>query len=154
MSRPRWVISHVLNAGLGALVLLLVFTVSMGLAAGLALGDVPGQLRALVEAGLVQWPGIMVIGALVVTVTALLPQWAGAVSWTVVTVSILLGPLFGAATFRLPQWVQDLSPFTHIPKAPAAEITAIPVVSLLAVAAVLAVAGLVAFRRRNLALPV
>ena len=62
VSRPRWVISHVLNAGLGALVLLLVFAVSMGLAAGLVLGDVPGQLRALVEAGLVQWPGIMVIG--------------------------------------------------------------------------------------------
>ena len=62
VSRPRWMISHVLNAGLGALVLLLVFAVSMGLAAGLVLGDVPGQLRALVEAGLVQWPGIMVIG--------------------------------------------------------------------------------------------
>jgi ABC-2 type transport system permease protein len=154
VSRPRWVTSHVLNAGLGALVLLLVFTVSMGLAAGLVLGDVPGQLRALLEAGLVQWPGIMVIGGLVVAVTALLPRWAGAVSWTVVMVAILLGPLFGAATFQLPLWVQDISPFTHIPKAPAADITAVPVVSLVAIAAALVVAGLVAFRRRNLALPV
>ena len=154
VSRPRWVSSHVLNAGLGALVLLLVFTVSMGLAAGLVLGDVPGQLRALVEAGLVQWPGIMVIGGLVVAVTALLPRWAGAVSWTVVMVAILLGPLFGAATFQLPLWVQDISPFTHIPKAPAADITAVPVVSLVAIAAALVLAGLVAFRRRNLALPV
>ena len=96
----------------------------------------------------------MVIGGLVVAVTALLPRWAGALSWTLVMVAILLGPLFGAATFQLPLWVQDLSPFTHIPKAPAAEITALPVVSLLAVAVGLAVAGLVAFRRRNLALPV
>jgi ABC-2 type transport system permease protein len=126
----------------------------MGFAAGLALSDLPGQLRALVEAGLVQWPGIMVIGALVVTLTALLPQWAGAVSWTLVVMSILLGPMFGAATFRLPHWAQDLSPFTHIPKTPAAEITAIPVVGLLAIAVVLAVAGLIAFRRRDLALPV
>ena len=98
----------------------------MGLTAGLVLGDVPGQLRALVEAGLVQWPGIMVIGGVVVAVTALLPRWAGAMSWTVVMVSILLGPLFGAATFQLPPWVQDISPFTHIPKAPAAAITAAP----------------------------
>jgi putative exporter of polyketide antibiotics len=67
---------------------------------------------------------------------------------------ILLGPLFGAATFQLPLWVQDISPFTHIPKAPAADITADPVVSLLAISAVLVVAGLAAFRRRNLALPV
>jgi polyether ionophore transport system permease protein len=50
--------------------------------------------------------------------------------------------------------VQNTSPFTHIPKAPAAEISALPVVSLLAVAGGLAVAGLVAFRRRNLVLPV
>ena len=69
-------------------------------------------------------------------------------------VAILLGPLFGAATFQLPLWVQDISPFTHIPKAPAADITAVPVVSLVAIAAALVLAGLVAFRRRNLALPV
>ena len=89
-----------------------------------------------------------------VAVTALLPRWAGAVSWAVVMVAILLGPLFGAATFQLPLWVQDISPFTHIPKAPAADITAVPVVSLVAIAAALVLAGLVAFRRRNLALPV
>ena len=146
--------SHVLNAGLGSLALLLVFAVSMGLAAGSVLGDVPAQLRALVEAGLVQLPGIMVIGSVVVAVTALLPRWAGTVSWTVVMVSILLGPLFGAATLQLPQWTQDMSPFTHIPKAPAADVTTVPVVSLLAISAVLAAGGLVAFRRRNLALPV
>jgi ABC-2 type transport system permease protein len=153
VSRPRWVMSHILNAGLGALLLLLVFTVSMGLTAGLVLGDVPGQLGALVEAGLVQWPGVMVIGGVVVAATALLPRWASPVSWAVVMVSILLGPLFGAATFQLPTWVQDMSPFTHIPKAPAAAITAAPVVGLLVISALLAVAGLVAFRRRNLALP-
>lgn len=154
VSRPRWMMSYVLNAGLGALALLLVFAVSMGLAAGTVLGDVPAQIRALVEAGLVQLPGIMVIGGVVVAVAALLPRWAGTVSWTVVMVSILLGPLFGAATLQLPQWMQDMSPFTHIPKAPAADVTTLPVVSLLAISAVLAVAGLVAFRRRNLALPV
>jgi ABC-2 type transport system permease protein len=153
VSRPRWMISHVLNAGLGALTLLLGFAVSMGLAAGSVLGDTPAQLRALVEAGLAQLPGIMVIGSVVVAVTALLPRWAGTVSWTVVMVSILVGPLFGGATLQLPQWMQDMSPFTHIPKAPAADVTAIPVVALIAISAALAAAGLTSFRRRNLALP-
>jgi ABC-2 type transport system permease protein len=154
VSRPRWMISHVLSTGLGALVLLMVFAASMGLAAGLVLGDLPTQLRALVEAGLVQLPGIMVIGAFVVAVTALLPRWAATVSWTAVMLFILLGPLFGAATFRLPHWAQDISPFTHIPNAPAADITAVPLVSLVAISVVLAVAGLFAFRRRSLSLPV
>ena len=66
----------------------------------------------------------------------------------------LVGPLFGAATPQLPQWMQGISPFTHVrPEAPAADVTTVPVVSLLAISAFLAVAGLLAFRRRNLALP-
>jgi ABC-2 type transport system permease protein len=125
----------------------------MALTAGSVLGDVPGELRALVGAGLVQLPGVLVIGGVVVAVTALLPRWASTASWIVVLVSLLLGPMFGAATLQLPQWMQNLSPFTHIPKAPAADITIVPIVSLLTIAAVLAVAGLVAFRRRNLPLP-
>ena len=64
------------------------------------------------------------------------------------------GPFFGAAAFRLPQWVRDISPFTHIPKVPAADITAVPLVSLVAISVALGVAALVAFRRRNLSLPV
>ena len=68
--------------------------------------------------------------------------------------SLLLGPLFGAATLQLPAWAQDVSPFTHIPKAPAAEIAAVPVIGLLFVATLLAGAGLNAFRHRDLALPV
>jgi ABC-2 type transport system permease protein len=88
-----------------------------------------------------------------VAVTALLPRWAATVSWTVVIVSILLGPLFGAATLQLPEWAQDVSPFTHIPKAPAANVTAVPVVGLIAISAALAAAGLASFGRRNLALP-
>jgi ABC-2 type transport system permease protein len=51
------------------------------------------------------------------------------------------------------RWVQDVSPFTHVPKAPAVPVTAAPVLALCAVVAVLAVAGLVSLRRRNLALP-
>ena len=117
--------------------------------------DVPGD-RYLSKAGLVQWPGIMVMGGrrrgLDCTAPALglgmVPVDAGDGGRPARAV------WFGAATFQLPLWVQNSSPFTHIPKAPAAEITAVPVVSLLAVAVALAVAGLVAFRRRNLALPV
>jgi ABC-2 type transport system permease protein len=153
VSRPRWMISHIANAGFGAIALLMVFALGMGLTAGAVLGDIPAQLGDMVVAGAVQLPGIMVIGGVVVAVTGLAPRGAAAISWTVVTVSIMVGPLFGAATLQLPQWAQDLSPFTHIPKVPAADLTAIPVVGLLALAAVLAALGLAAFRRRDLGLP-
>jgi ABC-type transport system involved in cytochrome bd biosynthesis fused ATPase/permease subunit len=70
-----------------------------------------------------------------------------------VTVSILVGRLFGAATLQLPQWLQDISPLTHIPKAPAGDITALPVIAMIAFSALLTAAGLALFRRRDLALP-
>ena len=153
VSRGQWLMSHVVNAALGAFALLLVFALSMALTAGSVLGDIPAQVLDMLVAGVVQLPGIMVIGAVVVAVTALLPRWAASVSWSVVIVAILLGPLFGAATMQLPEWTQNLSPFTHVAKAPAADVTAVPVVALIAISVALAIAGLAAFRRRNLALP-
>jgi ABC-2 type transport system permease protein len=61
--------------------------------------------------------------------------------------------MFGAATLQLPAWAQDLSPFTHVPKAPAAAVGAVPVIGLVAVATVLVAFGLAWLRRRDLALP-
>lgn len=152
VSRPRWAVSHVLSAATGAVGLLLVFAVSTGLTAGHVLGDTPAQLRAMTEAVLAQLPAILAIGACVIAVTGLLPRWAGPVSWSVLLTSLLLGPMF-APNIDLPQWVQDISPFTHTPKAPAGSVTATPVVTLLGVSVALAAAGLMSFRRRSLVLP-
>jgi ABC-2 type transport system permease protein len=58
----------------------------------------------------------------------------------------LFGDLFG-----LPRAVRDLSPFSHVPAMPAADPTAGPLLALVAVAAALAAAGLILFRRRDLA---
>jgi ABC-2 type transport system permease protein len=153
VSRPRWLLSHLLNAGLGALLLLLVFAASMGLAAGAVRGDVPAELRALIGAGLVQLPAILLIAGVVIALTGLLPRAAVALSWAALLIAILLGPLFGAATVQLPAWAQDVSPFTHTPKLPAADLAAAPVFSLIVIAAALVAAGLASLRHRNLALP-
>ena len=65
---------------------------------------------------------------------------------------ILLGPLFGDA-LRAPGWAKDLSPFTHVPKAPAVPVEAGPVIALTAVVLVVAGSGVAWLRRRNLTLP-
>ena len=153
VSRSRWLIANLLNAMLGAGILLLAFAASMGVAAGAVLGDIPAELRALLGAGLVQLPAILVIAGAVTALTALVPRAAATLSWALVLVAVLLGPLFGAATLQLPAWAQDISPFTHTPKLPAADLAALPVLSLIAIAAALVAAGLATFRRRNLALP-
>jgi len=152
VSRPRWTVSQVLNTWLTAAGLLLVFALSMGLAAGQVLGNTPGQLRALTTAALVQLPGIMVMSACVIAAAGVAPRWAVPVSWSTLLGAVLLGPLFGP-TLALPRWAQNLSPFTHVPKAPATDITPAPLAVLAAVSLVLVVAGVVSFRRRSLALP-
>jgi ABC-2 type transport system permease protein len=152
VSRFRWTAGHAATAMLGATALLLLFATGTGLAAGGVLGDRAGQVRVLLGAALVQLPGILVIGAVVIAAVGLAPRVAGAVSWALLLAFILVGPLFGPS-LRLPRWVQDLSPFTHIPKAPAVQVTAGPVLALTAVFTALALAGLISLRRRNLTLP-
>jgi ABC-2 type transport system permease protein len=152
VSRTRWAVSHAATAVLGATTLLLLFAIGMGLAAGGALGDPAGQVWTLIGAGLVQLLGSLVIGAAVMVAVGLLPRFAGVGSWAMLMASIMLGPLFGP-TLKLPRWAQDLSPFTHLPKAPAVPVTAAPILALIAVVAALTLTGLVSLRHRNLALP-
>ena len=88
-----------------------------------------------------------------VVLTALLPRAASALSWALLLVAILFGPMFGAATLQLPAWAQDVSPFTHTPKLPGADLAARPVLGVIVISVALLAAGLTAFRHRNLALP-
>jgi putative exporter of polyketide antibiotics len=152
VSRPRWVVSYAVNALLGAVALMLLFALGMGLSAGAVLGDIPGELRSLAGASLVQLSAIVVIGAFVIAATALLPRLAAPLSWLALTAAILVGPLFGT-TLKLPQWAQDLSPFTHVPRVPAVQLTVTPLLALAAIAAAGLAIGWAAFRRRDLALP-
>jgi ABC-2 type transport system permease protein len=125
---------------------------SMGLTAGQVLGHTGTQVRELVWAGLVQVPGILVVGAVVVLAVAVLPRWSVTLSWAVLIGAFVVGPMFGPS-LGLPTWVQDLSPFTHSPKAPVVAVTAGPVLALVVVSVVAGIAALVMLRRRNLALP-
>ncbi|MFC5262747.1 ABC transporter permease [Kribbella qitaiheensis] len=152
VSRFRWVAGHAVTALLGATTLLLLFATGSGLAAGGVLGDRAGQVRILQGAALVQMPGILVVAAAVIAAAGLIPRFAAALSWALLMAFILVGPLFGP-TFKLPLWVQDLSPFTHVPKAPAVAVTTAPVLTLLAVVAALTLTGLLSLRHRNLTLP-
>jgi ABC-2 type transport system permease protein len=67
--------------------------------------------------------------------------------WAVLVACVLAGEL--GALLELPSFVLDLSPFAHVPRAPAAEVTASPLIGLGAVAALLVAAGLIGFRRRD-----
>ena len=152
VSRLRWLGAYAVNAVAGATLLLLVFAVAMGITGGQALGGTASLLRDLAGAALVQLPAIGVLGAAVVAVITLTPRWAIGLSWALVVGSIFLGPMFGPS-LGLPTWLLNLSPFTHVPNAPAVALSGEPIVGLVFACVALAALGVLVLRRRNLALP-
>jgi len=152
VGRMRWTAGHAVTALLGVTGLVLAFAIGAGLTAAAVLGDPLRQVWTLVGAGIAQLPGVLVIGAVVIALIGLAPRAAAPLAWLVLIGSIVLGPLFGP-TLGAPQWVQDLSPFTHSPKVPAVPMDASAVVALVVTVAVVTAAGLTLLRRRDLVLP-
>lgn len=150
IARLRWLGGHLVVAALGAVFLLLLAGVSAGLVTGLNVGDVGGRLADLTVAALAQTAPALIMIGYVVLVFGLLPRLAVGLSWAGFAVALIFGQ-FGEL-LNLPQAVQDISPFSHVPALPAAEATVTPLLWLTAVAVLLGAAGMALFRRRDLAL--
>ncbi|MBD0322548.1 MAG: anibiotic ABC transporter, partial [Aldersonia sp.] len=148
VSRPRWMLAHVCLVTAGIVILQLLIGVVTGIAYGLVIGDVPGQVATLTGAALVFVPAILAVAAAVALIFGALPAWSTGLSWGVLALCLifgLLGPLLG-----LPDIVRDLSPFTHIPALPAADVRVAPLVWLTVIALAGGAIGVVLFRRRDL----
>ena len=147
VSRPRWMLSHIIVGVIGVVTLILLLGLATGIAYVLVAGEPWSEAGTLIGAALVQAPAVLALAGFVIAAFGLLPRWAVALAWAGLTASAVLGPL--GEILGLPQWAMDLSPFTHSPAAPAEAVTVMPVVTLLAIAIALSTAGLLFFRRRN-----
>jgi ABC-2 type transport system permease protein len=152
VSRLRWLSAYAVNGVAGASLLIVLYAAAMALAGGQVLGGTASLLVDLVGAALVQLPAIGVLGATVVAVEMLVPRWSVGLAWLLVVFCVFVGPMFGPS-LGLPAWLLDLSPFTHVPNAPAVSITWSPVLWLVATGLAVGAAGAVALRRRDLSLP-
>ncbi|MFD6058338.1 ABC transporter permease [Rhodococcus wratislaviensis] len=148
VSRPRWILAHVGLVTVGIVVLQALTGAATGLAYGLVTEDVPGKVVNLTGAALVFVPAIGVVAAVVVLAFGGVPAWSAGLSWGALAVCLIFG--FLGSLLGLPQAVRDLSPFTHVPPVPAAEVTATPLLWLAVVAVVVGAVGVVLFRRRDL----
>jgi ABC-2 type transport system permease protein len=106
-------------------------------------------LHKLVEAGMnATVPALFVLGAGVL-VLGVVPRAASAAGYAIVAYSLVVS-LVGAL-IKGHDWVRDTSLFSHVALAPAAKPDWQQVAVLLLVAVAAAVAGAVAFRRRDIA---
>lgn len=146
LSRTRWVATHAAIALAGGTALLAVSGVGLGLGAAAAVNDA-GSFWEVLAATLAYAPTLWVTAGLAITVFGIVPRATG-LAWALLGYAIFIVYLGGL--LQLPGWMQDLSPYTHIPRMPADEFTALPLIVLTAIAAALVAVGLYGFRRRDL----
>jgi len=146
--RAGWVAAEVVLAFGGIALLMAVAGVCSGLGYGARTGAEGTEVGRQLGAALVQIPAAWLLAGVAVALFGLAPRVTVPAAWTVLAVAALLALL--GPSLRLPGWLLDLTPFSHVPKLPGGDFTATPLIWLTAIAAGLTVAGLIAFRRRDL----
>jgi len=146
--RVAWMVSHLLLAVLGRALLMAASGGGGGVAHALQSGDISDLGRDL-GAALVRLPAVWVLTGVGAALFGLAGRWTG-FAWAVLVACLVVGE-FGQL-MGLPEWTKDVSPYSHVPPVPAQPLEPGPLLALLAVAAVLLGGGLVAFRRRDVAL--
>lgn len=146
VSRWRWAGAHVVVVLLGSSAVLALAGATAGLVHGLRTGELSWVAR-LAGAALVQLPAVWVLAAFALLVYGLSARLA-VVAWAAVALPFVV--MFFADALDLPGWLRDLSPFSHLPAVPAADVTLGAIAVLLVSAGLLGTAGLVALRRRDL----
>lgn len=142
--RVTWLGSWVLVTMLGTALILLASGWGLGTAASAATAD-PDLRGEVLGAVIGRLPELLTLTGISAVLYGAAPRWQG-LSWAVYGFGVVIR-FFGEP---LPQWVQDLSVFQHIPRMPVEEFSAAAFLGLSAAAATLLVAALLAFRRRDL----
>lgn len=146
--RGRWMSSHLAFAALGPALMLAVAGLVMGVIYGAAVGDVSGQLPRVLGIAMIQLPAVWVVTGAAAALFGLAPRLTP-VSWGLLVMCLIFGQL--GQLLQLPQWMLDLSPFTHVSAPSIGEIGMIPVIALVAVAIAFTGIGFFGFGRRDLA---
>ena len=147
VARPRWAWSHLFFALVGPILILAIAGLGAGLTYGFIVGDIAGEIPDVLGAALIQVPAVWVVVGVATALYGLLPRLTS-LSWGVLVACLVFGQL--GEILQFPQWLLNLSPFTHVPNLPVAEFSILPLLWLTVIAAVLVVVGLTGFRRRDI----
>jgi ABC-2 type transport system permease protein len=146
-TRSRWAGSHWLYAIVGPVLMLVVGGAVAGATYGAITGDLGGELSTILEAAVIQVPAVWVMVGLTILLFGVAPRLT-VLAWAALVVSLLLGQL--GRILQFPQWALNLSPYSHVPALPVAELDYTPLVILTVIALALTVVGFFGLRRRDL----
>jgi ABC-2 type transport system permease protein len=146
LTRHRWLLGGLLVTALGSVTVVLAGGVGVGVAYALTIGDVT-QVGRLVAASAVYVPAALLLGGLAALLVGWLPR-AVAVAWGALAFCFVIGWLGGL--LQPPDWVSNLSPYSHVPQVPAEAVQAAPLVTLSALTVATVALAVVGLRRRDI----
>lgn len=147
-SRHGWLMGYVVYALMTSAIILAAAGFATGLVYIWVSGSTSTSLSGLSRATLVYSPAVAVLMSAAIVVFGKLPRAFVAFSWTMLAACLLLFQL--GALLKLPQWVLDLSPFSHLMAIPADNISFKPVLIQSVIALALGAIGFILFRRRDI----
>ncbi len=130
----------------GTVVVLGLVGATFGISDAAVTGD-RGAIWQSIVGALAFAPAVWVFVGLSAALIGLAPRASG-FPWAFLGVCFVIG-MFGQL-LDLPPWIQDASPFQHVPQYPATEVQVVPLVALAAIACGLTILGVVGFRRRDI----
>lgn len=146
LSRRSWLAGHALMTVAGTFVVMLAAGVGLGVGYAATTGDGGAVLRYGVPT--LAWVApVLVLSALARLLYGLAPRTL-VLAWLPLVFAVVT--LLFAEAFRFPEWVRDISPFSHLALAPAEDFRLLPVVTVAALAAAISAAGQMAFSRRDI----
>lgn len=148
VSRRHWLAAHVGITTAGLVTLLVAGGFFTALAYVLTTDGAWSEIPRYIGASLVYLPALLALAGIVIGCLGLFPRAATSVSWLGFVAVFFLGQL--GALLKLPEWVMNISPFSHIPLLPTEDIVIRPLVILLAIGGGLTLIGFIAFHNRNI----
>lgn len=147
VDRLRWPLAHLAVTTFGTVVVLGALGLGVGLGHAAQISDLE-QVSRLLIASVALTPAVLLLVGIAMAIFGWWPR-ATIAAWAplpLIVIVSMLGDLLG-----LPDWMNQLSPFTHLPEAPAEPFELVPAVVLLALAALATTVGVAGWRRRDVA---
>jgi ABC-2 type transport system permease protein len=146
LGKVRWALGHVLIAYLASAMMMALLGLGLGLGLGVVTGDF-SEMGTLIGSGFAQAPAIWLTASLAVLLFGISSR-ASVAAWGALIAFIVIWSI--ASFGDMPQWIVDLSPFSHVSAVPAVPLDLTPLIVMTALAAAITAAGLVLWRRRDL----
>ncbi len=144
VSRTTMFASYIIIAIIQSLLVMLLSALGM-YAASYSSGLL--NLDLLIKAALCYVPALLAVAGATVLLVGLLPKLT-ALIWVLMTYSFVA--CYFGKLLEFPDWAAKLTPFGHIPQLPVQDFNAAPLIILTLTGSVLAIAGISAYRRRDI----